>query len=218
MRHAAHDARLIAHADLAHVDAHMEARRQLAHQFAEIDACFALEIEHSLIAVQQELDRYRVHVLAGLARHLAEDGHRFTTPLLHLLRAFQILIGGHALHGFQRALQLLDLLGRDLFDIACTHAKLKASRRFDHHLVASMKLKVTGVEPQRSHVISKVNWRYSCHSNHPLFRITACPCMFLEIHYRPASHGGPRWPTSRGTGAPYPPLPLPPGSPVRHRC
>ena len=72
MSQTAHHARLVAHADLAHIHTHAELRRQLAHKIAEVDALLGLEVKDSLVTVEQVLDGHRVHVRIGFCSHLLE--------------------------------------------------------------------------------------------------------------------------------------------------
>src|SRR5262249_50000016 len=59
--------RLVAHADLAHLDARAELRGELAHEFPEIDAAVGREIEDQLRAVEGLFDARELHPEAALA-------------------------------------------------------------------------------------------------------------------------------------------------------
>ena len=85
MPQAAHHAGLVAHADLAHVDAHVEVRGQPAHELTEVHALLGLEVEHRLVAIQQVLHRHGMHVGVRLGRHLLEHRQRFLRAAAHLL-------------------------------------------------------------------------------------------------------------------------------------
>ena len=64
---AAHHARLVAHADLPHLDAGAELGGQLAHEVPEIDAPLGREVEHQPRAVVELLDARELHREAALA-------------------------------------------------------------------------------------------------------------------------------------------------------
>ena len=69
---ASNHARGITHADLLHIDTHAEFRGELANQIAEIHALFRFEIENRLIAIEQVLNRYGIHIGNRFGRHLLE--------------------------------------------------------------------------------------------------------------------------------------------------
>ena len=183
---AAHHAGLVAHADLTHVDAHVEAGRQLAHQLAEVDALLGLEVEDGLVAVEQKLHGHRVHVLVVLPGHLLEHREGLGGGTLHLGCLLDVLFGGDALHGAQGALQSAHLLLGHLDDLARGDAELGAPGGAHHHGHVFLYIQIARIEPQRPGVEGQVN---RCDPNHeqPLLRRTAtCPSTFLGIHYRPA--------------------------------
>ena len=76
--------RLVADADLPHLDARPEVRGQLAHQLAEIDAAFGGEIEDQPRAVEQLLDPRQLHRQAALADLQQADALRLLLALLLL--------------------------------------------------------------------------------------------------------------------------------------
>ena len=96
MTKAAHHTRLVANADLAHVDAHMQTRRKRSHQLTEVDAVLGFEVEHGLVAVEQVLHRNRAHLLGGLRGKLLEHGERLGGAGLELGLLGTIFVIGHA--------------------------------------------------------------------------------------------------------------------------
>ena len=74
MRVAADDRRLLAHADLAHVDALVELAREVAHQLTEVDPLLGREVAHGLAPAKEELDAHGLHVQARLGDEPAERG------------------------------------------------------------------------------------------------------------------------------------------------
>ena len=183
MAKAADHARLITHADLAHVDAHMEARGELAHELAEVDALLRLEVEDRLVALEQVFHRHRMHVLVRLGGHLLEDGQRLATEPLHLGGAFHVLGRGDALHGLERRFQLLHLVFVNLEDVACGMAELDAARGEHHHVVAVMNIQITRVEPQRARIECEPNGRDSNHTEPLSLQTASHRCTFLGKHY-----------------------------------
>ena len=183
MAETADHASLVAHADLAHVDAHMEARGELANELAEVDALLRLEVEDRLVALKQIFHRHRMHVLVRLGRHLLEDGQRLTTEPLHLASALHVLGRGDALHGLERRLQLLHLVFVDLEDVAGGMTELDAARGEHHHVVAVMDIQITRVEPQRARIECEPNGRDSNHTEPLSLQTASHRCTFLGKHY-----------------------------------
>ena len=167
----AHHARLVADADLAHVDAHVEMRRELAHELAEVDALLGLEVEHRVLAVEQVLHRNRVHLLAGGGRHLFEHRQRLGGQPLHLGGLLQIGLVGLALDGLEGAFQLLDPLVIDLDHVVGHVSQLDAARGAHHHSVAFGHLHLAGIEPQRAVVVLQFNGGNPRHSKTSLYRV-----------------------------------------------
>ncbi len=164
MAQAADHARLVAHADLAHVDAHVQAAGERPHQFAEVHAVFRLEVEDRLFAVEEVLHRHRAHLLGGLRGELLEDGHRVGGLLLKGGLLGPILVVGNANDRFELGFQFLHLLGRCLEDLVGHVPELKAAGGFDHHIVVGGDFQVPRVEPQRLRVERQVNRRNANHS------------------------------------------------------
>ena len=163
MAQAAHHARLVAHADLAHVDAHVEVGRQLAHQVAEVDALLGLEVEDRLVAVEEELHRHGVHVGVGLGGHGLELGQGLAASALEVLGALDVLGRGQTLHRLERRLERLDLALVHLDHVAGGAAELDAAGRGHHHGVSLGYLQVARVEPEGARVKGYVD---GCYPNH----------------------------------------------------
>ena len=62
---AADDGGLLAHADLAHVDAHVELAREITHELAEVHAVLGGEVADGLLLVEEELDAHGLHLKSG---------------------------------------------------------------------------------------------------------------------------------------------------------
>ena len=69
--HPAHHPGLVAHPDLAQLDAHLEGRDQVAHQVAEVDALLGREEEQDLLLVQEVVRAHQLHVEAARGDPLA---------------------------------------------------------------------------------------------------------------------------------------------------
>ena len=74
---ATHQAGLVAHADLAHVDANVQRRGQVLDELAKIDALLGRKVEHGLLAAKQVLDAHRLHLEVELFDQTAEVDHGF---------------------------------------------------------------------------------------------------------------------------------------------
>ena len=163
MAQAAHHTRLVADADLAHVDAHMQARRKRAHQLTEVDAVLGFEVEHCLVAVEQVLHRNRAHLLGGLRGKLLEHGERLGGAGLELGLLGAIFVIGHAQDGLQRGFQLLDLVGRCLERRLAHMAELGSPGGLDHDVASGVQFQLARIEPQRFGVVGQVDRRYANH-------------------------------------------------------
>ena len=69
---ASHERGLLAHADLAHVDALAQLAGEVAHELAEVDALVGREVADALLAAEQVLDGDGLHVQATLGDEAAE--------------------------------------------------------------------------------------------------------------------------------------------------
>ena len=98
---AAHDGGLFAHADLTHVDAHVELARQVAHQLAKVHAVLGGKVAYGLLAVEDELDAHRLHLEARGGHQAAEGRHGVLGALGELLGALKVVIGGDPLDAAQ---------------------------------------------------------------------------------------------------------------------
>ena len=209
MPQAAHHAGLVAHADLAHVDAHAEVRGQLAHELAEVHALLRLEVEDGLVALEQVLHRHGVHVAVALGGHLLEHGQRLAALRLQLGRARLVLVRRDALHGLERAFQLLDLRLVGLEHVVGRTAELGAASGGHDHAVAGAHVQVPGIEPERFRVVVQVNRRYANHRAPLLSRTASRRCTFPVIHYTRSPRRSGARPQARRRRAPrrWPPPP-----------
>ena len=87
---------LVAHADLTHLDAGAELRRQLANQLAEIDSALGSEIEHQPRPVERLLDPRQLHRQPALPHLHQRDAMRLTLALLLRPARDDVLVRGQA--------------------------------------------------------------------------------------------------------------------------
>ena len=151
----AHDARLVAHADLAHVDALVETRRQRAHQLAKVHTLLGLEVKHRLVAVKKKLHGHGVHIKPLLGHHLLENGQSIGSGGLSFPPSARVLVGRFADDGLERAFQLGDGGLVDLLDVLLRDRVLLAALRFHDERVPAMDVEVFGVEPKNLWVIGQ---------------------------------------------------------------
>ena len=93
---AAEHLRLVADANLAHLDAHPEVRGQIAHQLAEVDARLGRVIEDEARAVEHVLDLRQLHRQAALADLELRDALRLLLALLLLQPLHDVVPAGAA--------------------------------------------------------------------------------------------------------------------------
>ena len=191
MPDAAHHARLVANADLLHVDANAETCSKIAHQVAEIDALIGFEIENCLIAIEKELNRNRVHVRCFFGGELAKHRKSLTASLLKLGGAGFVFVGRQALHRLQRRFQAGNLRLRALEHVVIDMTELKAASRQNHHGVVGRKRQVARVEPKGFWIICKSNRRYANHTVPLLSQETTRRCTSQKIHYSRARYRTP---------------------------
>ena len=201
MTDAADHTSLVAHADLLHVHAHAEARCQIAHQVAEIDAIFGLEEEHGLVAIEQELDGNGIHVRGFFCGELAEDRQRLAAFHLKLFSAGDVFVRCQATHGLERGFQLGHLIVGGLEHRLVDMAELKAASGEHDDGVIGDKIEIAGVEPQGFGIASKSNRRYANHTVPLSFRRTAHRCTFRRIHYSRGPNCSARLRRKRGSNA-----------------
>src|SRR3954471_14644349 len=90
--------RFVAHADLPHLDPRAEFGRQLADQFAEIDAAVGGEVENQLRAIERLFDARELHAEAALANLQERDPVRFLLAKLVLHARDDVLARRDAHH------------------------------------------------------------------------------------------------------------------------
>ena len=89
----AEHARLVADADLPHLDPAAELRRQFAHELPEIDPPFRREVEHQAGAVVQLLDARQLHGQRALADLQQADAERLALARLLATADRAVLLG-----------------------------------------------------------------------------------------------------------------------------
>src|SRR4051812_38108688 len=93
---------LVAHADLAHLDADVEVAGEVAHQLAEIDARLRGVIEDQPRAVERVLDARQLHRQSALADFQLRDALRLLLALLLLQALDDVLLRGAPHHDVPR--------------------------------------------------------------------------------------------------------------------
>src|SRR5690606_36436612 len=88
--------RFVADANLTHLDARPELARELAHQLAEIDACFGGEIEDEARSVERLLDARELHREPPLADLQQGNAVRLTLAMLLLHPRDDVFVRRHA--------------------------------------------------------------------------------------------------------------------------
>ena len=86
----------VAHADLAHLDAGVELRRQLADEVAEVDAAFRREVEDQPRAVERLLDARELHPSPRSRIFSSRDAGRLLLAVLVLQPRDDVLVRGEA--------------------------------------------------------------------------------------------------------------------------
>ncbi|CDD39224.1 unknown [Collinsella sp. CAG:398] len=102
MRDASHEARLVADADLAHVDARMEARGEVLHELAEVHAVLGGEVEDGFLSPEEILHPHRFHVEVVLLHKITETVHSLLAAASELIGSVEVGIGGYAQHRLER--------------------------------------------------------------------------------------------------------------------
>ena len=130
---AAQHFRLVAHANLAQLDAGVEHAGQIFDQFAKIHPSVGSEEKDDLVALKTALHVHQLHFqLVGRDLLLAHN-HGFFFPLAVFLRRALVLFAGNAAHraqGLDHCVILHRVVG------AHTGADFGALSRFHHHLLA----------------------------------------------------------------------------------
>ena len=146
---------LIAHADLAQLDAGVELGRQILDQLAEVHAVVGCEVEHQLAAVQRVLgiDQLHFQVMGGNA---------LLTDMVRLLHIGAVLAHTAHVHGIRHADDRLDLAGeaRHLMRGADDLAAFGAAGRRDDDKVALLDLELARVKIIRPAILFKFNGYY----------------------------------------------------------
>ena len=140
---AAHELRLVAHADLPQLDARAEHGREILDELAEIDAAIGREIEHDLVHVERVLDIDELHRELVLRNLLLADRERLFRAHLVVFDFLHVLRRRDAVNDLQRR---RDFAVRDLARADDSLAALDAARRLDDDLVALLDVEAAGAE------------------------------------------------------------------------
>ena len=144
---AARQARLVAHADLAHVDALVEFPRQLAYQVAEVHTVLSSEIKDDLFPAEEKLHADRLDVQAAFLHEFPEYGHGLLALGREVLGALDVLVRGDAHDRSQVALALQLGVG-DREGVGRGQAELSAALGGNDDVVAGLRLASAGQKPQ----------------------------------------------------------------------
>ena len=151
---AAHQAGLVAHADLAHVDANMQRRGQILDELAKIDALLGRKVEHGLLAAKQVLDAHRLHLEVELLDQTAEVDHGLVALDGQVVGKLQVDVARHAQHGLER---LTDLVLRHLEGIGRDQANLGSALGGADSVICLEDIQILRVEPQVARGVGKLN-------------------------------------------------------------
>ena len=151
---AAHQAGLVAHADLAHVDANVQRRGQILDELAKIDALLGGKVEHGLLAAKQVLDADRLHLEVELFDQTAEIDHGLVTLDGQVVGKLQVDVARHTQHGLER---LTDLVLRYLEGISRDQADLGSALGGANSVICLEDIQVLRVKPQVARGVGKLN-------------------------------------------------------------
>ena len=152
--------RLVAHADLAQLDAHFEHRGQILHQLAEVHAAVGCEIEDDLGVVEGVLHADQLHLQLVPGHLFLADAEGLLFAAGVVLRAANVLLRGDAHDLFQRR---DDLLVADRARAGDDLAEFHAARRLDDHAVARLRPDLVGVEIINLARLFEANANNRCH-------------------------------------------------------
>ena len=124
-------------------------------ELSEVNAVFRFEVEDGLVPIEEELDRHRMHVELLFGNHLLEHRKRFFGFCLHFLPGKLVFDGGLALHRLQRALQVLDGLLVDLFQVFVGYTVFQSTFGAYDERIARTKFDPVWIEPQNLGIIGK---------------------------------------------------------------
>ena len=151
---AAHQAGLVAHTDLAHVDANVQRRGQILDELAKIDALLGRKVEHGLLAAKQVLDADRLHLEVELLDQATEIDHGLVTLDGQIIGKLQVDVARHAQHGLER---LADLVLRHLEGVRRDQADLGSALGGADSIIGLEDIQILRVEPQVARGVGKLN-------------------------------------------------------------
>ena len=136
--------RLITHAHLPHVHAHVKMRGQIAHERTEVHTRVCGEVEGGALTIEEEVHGGRLHVQLVLIGQVVKHRHRVARLLLQLLGAGEILLGRQPVDGFER---IGDEVGRHIHGFRDDEAHVPTALRGDQHMVALVYVYARRIEP-----------------------------------------------------------------------
>ena len=151
---AAHQAGLVAHADLAHVDANVQRRGKVLDELTKIDALLGRKIEHGLLAAKQVLHADRLHLEVELLDQATEIDHGLVALDGQIIGKLQVDVARHAQHGLER---LADLVLRYLEGIGRDQADLGSALGGADGIIGLEDIQILRVEPQVARGVGKLN-------------------------------------------------------------
>ena len=152
--------RLVAHADLAQLDARVEMPGQILDQLAEVHALVRREVKDHLAAVERVLHVHELHVQPVLGDLPLADVECFALPRGVFIAHGAILRRSHAQHGLER---LHDLLVRHLGHGIRHVAEFGAARGLHNHAVAGLDVELAGVKIIDTPVVPEADADHSYH-------------------------------------------------------
>ena len=151
---AAHQAGLVAHADLTHVDANVQRRGQVLDELAKIDALLGRKVEHGLLAAKQVLDADRLHLEVEFLDQTAEINHGLVALDGQVVGKLQVDVARHAQHGFE---WLTDLVLRHLEGVGRDQANLGSALGRANGVIGLEDIQILRIEPQVARGVGKLN-------------------------------------------------------------
>ncbi len=147
---AAHHGGLLAHANLAHVDALVQLAGEVPHQLAEVHALLRGKVADHLLATEDVLDAHGLHLEPALLHQLAEDGQGLLALARQQLGVVEVSLGSNAHDALQRRVAnglAQGLLG-NLARVTRGQADLRPALRGAYDVVRLLRAGLRRVEPK----------------------------------------------------------------------
>ena len=151
---AAHQASLVAHANLAHVNANVQRRGQVLDELTKIDALLGRKVEHGFLAAKQVFDTDRLHLEVEIFDQTAEIDHGLIALDGQVVGKLQVDIARHTQHGLER---LTDLVLRHLEGIGRDQADLGSALGGANGIIGLEDIQILRVKPQVARGVGKLN-------------------------------------------------------------